>query len=202
MNTRTRLRLLAALALMVGLWSAWLIYRPSEVVSPEASRRARVPARTPAPAAVAARNVAPAAARLGAQAGARTDAQALPVRGTVAVATLRNPFEALPWVAAPRDASRPFVQVTQAPLPTAAEPAAAPLAASPEPPPAPPLQLPYKYLGLHAEHGAAPSVFLMFGERLIVARAGDTITVDGRDYYIADLIPDGGGMTDVILRPI
>ena len=171
MKTRIRLRLLAALALMVGLWSAWLIYRPNEVVAPEASRRARASQRAPAPATVAARNVAPAAAQVGARAAAPTAVQALSMRGTVAVAAMRNPFDALPWVSAPRESPRPVVQVTQA-----AQPAAVELPATePVPPPEPPLQLPYRYLGMHAEQGAAPSVFLMLGERLIVARAGDAI---------------------------
>jgi hypothetical protein len=34
------------------------------------------------------------------------------------------------------------------------------------------------------------------------ASAGDRVTVEGNAYVIVDLVPDGGGMTDVILRPI
>jgi hypothetical protein len=37
------------------------------------------------------------------------------------------------------------------------------------------LQLPYKFLGMYAEKTGSPSVFLAVGERLIVAKAGDTV---------------------------
>ena len=34
------------------------------------------------------------------------------------------------------------------------------------------------------------------------AQAGDILTIDGQQYVIVDLVPDGGGMTDVILRRV
>ena len=34
------------------------------------------------------------------------------------------------------------------------------------------------------------------------ASAGQRVTVDGRHYVIADLIADGGGMTDLVLRTV
>jgi hypothetical protein len=33
------------------------------------------------------------------------------------------------------------------------------------------------------------------------AKAGDAVVVDGRTYFIADLIDDGDDMTEVVIRP-
>ncbi len=160
MNASVRRRLLGGLALATGLWSAWVFYQPSDVVAPEPSRRARAPQRLAA-AAVPARHLA-------AQPQAPT--QALETRGAVAIAALRNPFESVPWLT-PRAAPQ-----AAAPIGAVAPPAIVePLMTAAEPPPEPPLQLPYKYLGMHAEQGASPSVFLVLGERLIVARSGDAV---------------------------
>lgn len=159
MIARVRLRLLGGLALAAGLWSAWVVYQSGDVVAPEASRRARVPQRVAA-AAAPARNLT-----------AQPAAQALATRGAVTVAALRNPFEAVPW-RTPRDAPQGAASNRPAAPPAIVEP---PTAVA-EPPAEPPLQLPYKYLGMYADQGAAsPSVFLVLGERLIVARPGDMV---------------------------
>ena len=162
MNASVRLRLLGAFALATGLWSAWVVYQPGDVVGPEANRRARAPQRVAA-AAVPARNLA-------AQAAAPAPVSALALRGTVTVAALRNPFEAVPWVT-PREAPPSAAPVGPIAAPAIVEPPTAAAAPSPEPP----LQLPYKYMGMHTEQNASPSVFLVLGERLIVARSGDTV---------------------------
>lgn len=162
MNASVRLRLLGALAVATGLWSAWVVYQPGDVVGPEVARRARASQRGAAPA-VPAR-------KLAALAPAPDPMSALALRGTVAVAALRNPFEAVPWVT-PREAPPSAAPV----VPAAAPVVVAPPTAAAEPPAEPALQLPYKYLGMHTEQGASPSVFLVLGERLIVARSGDTV---------------------------
>ena len=143
-----RMRLLGGAALAVGLWSAWILYNPKDSAGPDTSRRARIAHRSAPPA--PARN----------EAGG--PAQALAMRGTVSVAASRNPFEAKPWVIK-REAPKAVVAVA----PIVVEP--------PAPPPAPLLQLPYRFLGMYAEKTGPPSVFLSLGERLIVAKSGDTV---------------------------
>ena len=143
-----RMRLLGGAALAVGLWSAWILYSPKDSAGPDTGRRARIAHRSAPP--TPARN----------EAG--EPAQALAMRSTVAVAASRNPFEAKPWVIK-REAPKAVVAVA----PIVVEP--------PAPPPAPLLQLPYRFLGMYAEKTGPPSVFLSLGERLIVAKSGDTV---------------------------
>ena len=144
-----RMRLLGGAALAVGLWSAWILYNPKETAAPDAGRRARS----------AVRPVTTAAARV--ETPTNDPAQAMAMRGAVAVAASRNPFEARPWVV--KGEAPKVVAVA----PVVVEP--------PAPPPPPPLQLPYRFLGMYAEKSGSPSVFLSLGERLIVAKSGDTV---------------------------
>ena len=143
-----RMRLISGAALAVGLWSAWILYSPKEGSAAETGRRVR-PANRAAPAALAREET-------------RDPTKVLPVRSTVAVPAMRNPFEARPWI------------VKHEP-PKAVAVIAAPVVEPAEPPAPPPLQLPYRFLGMYAEKTGAPSVFLAIGERLIVAKSGDTV---------------------------
>lgn len=143
-----RMRLIGGAALVVGVWSAWIVYGPKEANTAEVGRRAR-PAHRVAPAQQAREE-------------ARDPTAAMPARSALAVAANRNPFEARPWVV-----KREPPKVVAVVAPPVVQPEA--------PPPPPPLQLPYKFLGMYAEKTGAPSVFLALGERLIVAKSGDTV---------------------------
>ncbi len=158
MNPTLRQRALIGVAIGLALWSAWSMFKPADVVAPESSRRVRQPA--PAQSAAALAN-APAPKRLEA---ARAP---LALRDTLNVVASRNPFDANPWVAK-RVMPAPVVAVAPAPIMAAAAPPAPPA-------PPPPLQLPYRFLGTYAEKADSPSVFLAMGERLIVAKIGDTL---------------------------
>ena len=139
------MRLISGAAVAVSLWSAWILYSPKEGSAAETGRRLR-PANRAAPAALA-REETP------------DPTKVLPVRSTVAVAAMRNPFEARPWIVK-REPPK-AVAVIAAPV---VEPAAPP-----------PPQLPYRFLGMYAEKTGATSVFLAIGERLIVAKSGDAV---------------------------
>lgn len=81
-----------------------------------------------------------------------------------------------PDKAAPPEPANPFAPVSwRAPAPVPSQPPVAPVAAVPPPaapaPSAPPL--PFKYLGRYTAD--VPVVVLMMGERMIVAKAGDTL---------------------------
>lgn len=142
-----RLRLLGSVAAAIGLWSAWILYAPSDPAEPQSQRRARAAPRAAQPAASVERSEA---------------ARSLPERGTVTVAALRDPFDG--------------IRVGKRELPKAAALVVAPpQALPPAPPPVPPLQLPYRYLGGYAEKTGLPKVFLALGERVLVAAAGDTV---------------------------
>lgn len=154
MNSQLRQRGLVVVAAGLALWSAWSVLRPADVVAPEAPRRVR----------------ANAAAGSGAAPAQRVDAQAtgqlFAVRATVPPNVSRNPFDANPWVVK-REVPRVVAPVAVA-LP-------APVVEAPLPAPVPPPQLPYRFLGTYAEKTDSPTVFLTLGERLIVAKTGDTL---------------------------
>ncbi len=86
---------------------------------------------------------------------------ALPARGRFGTAFGKNPF----------DASRPVAKAPVRPVLVLAGPPLPP----PPPPPAPPPHLPYRYLGGLNENGQAASVYLGLGDKLIQAKAGDTL---------------------------
>ncbi|MEY4754062.1 MAG: hypothetical protein RJA44_1737 [Pseudomonadota bacterium] len=150
----TRQKVLWLVAAGVAGWSGWVLLNPAPqddlVAAPTARSR-------PAPAPTR-------------QTGARTSGPAgadvcidtrLPVRAEVAEAAA-NPFQKLAPKAS--KAPPPPPVVVQAPPPP-----------PPPPPPARPT-LPYRYLGMLAERdGSDPRVFLMMGDKLIMARPGDVL---------------------------
>ncbi len=153
-----RSRLLIGVALLVGAWSGWItLFGNSDEVAAPAARRATAAAR-------------PAAARGG---SAPTDDVCenvvMPRRGRLSDAVNSNPFGAMPPPPVP--VSRTVAQVEVAPPPPPPPP---PPPSAPVLPPRPPL--PYKYLGLLADpDGSRPQVFLLMGDRVIVARPGELI---------------------------
>lgn len=153
MNASSRQRLLLAAAAGLALWSAWSVFKPADGAAPETTRRARSAA-TP--------SAAPGATR----AEAKSPAQVLALRATVTVAASRNPFDANPWVVK-REAPKVAAPVVVAAPPVAVQ--------APVPAPPPPPQLPYRFLGTYAEKTDSPTVFLALGERLLVAKTGDTL---------------------------
>jgi hypothetical protein len=90
---------------------------------------------------------------------------------------LAAPLQAQTSVAAnPAPAPNPFAPLSwQAPAPAPAQPVAAPVAPAPPVRPPAPLAppLPFKYLGRYTAGVAL--VVLTIGERMIVAKAGDTL---------------------------
>ncbi len=155
MNALLRQRGLVVVAAGLALWSAWSVFKPADVVAPEAPRRMRANA---------------AAAGSGALPAQRVDTQlagqVFAVRAMVPPATARNPFDANPWVVKR--------ELPKAVAPVAIAPPAA-VVEAPAPAPVAPPQLPYRFLGTYAEKTDSPTVFLTLGERLIVAKTGDTL---------------------------
>ncbi len=155
MNALLRQRGLLAVAAGLALWSAWSVFKPADGPAPEAPRRMRA-------------NAAPAGS--GAAPAQRIDSQGagqvFAVRAMVPPVAARNPFDANPWVVK-RELPKAVVPVAVAAPP--------PVVEAPAPTPAPPPQLPYRFLGTYAEKTDSPTVFLTLGERLIVAKTGDTL---------------------------
>jgi hypothetical protein len=160
LNPPTRKRLLLALAAGCGLWSAWIVFKPADVVAPEGARRTRAAA-IPGHAAPTLR-----AHTSSATPARQAAAHTLELRNTVAMTAESDPFSAKPWVVKrePPKAAAPAIVV-----------APPPVVVAPEPPAPPPLQLPYRYLGTYAEKSGPPSIFLALGDRVIVAKLGDTV---------------------------
>jgi hypothetical protein len=140
-----RLRLLALVGAAAALWFARDALLPTGVAEADGSRP-----RT------ALRGAAPRAVTL-ASGEICTVPSVLPERGRFDAAFAKNPF-ALPQVAAKALPPAPVVAAFVGP-----------------PLPPPPPQLPYRYLGALNEKGQVASVFLMLGDKLIIAKAGDTI---------------------------
>lgn len=149
MNKRSRV--LWSVAAAVSAWSGWVMLQPQDgddmVARPaERKRTGPVPQR-----------VAP----LQATSDICTTDAALPVRQALAEQVQDNPF------------GRPAPKVAVAPAPVPVVLAPPP---PPPPPPTPPPTLPYRYLGMLAERdGSQPQVFLLKGDKLIVARVGDVL---------------------------
>ena len=143
---RTRWRLLALLAVALGLW----LLRDSFLADPVARPGSRAGAALASPA----RSIVPSLEDL------CVVPAALPRRPTLLAGGEANPFVEPP-VALARRAPK-------------AEPPPAP-GPAPEPPPPPPPKLPYRFYGVFNEPGQAPMVFLGLGNALIHARAGDTL---------------------------
>lgn len=148
MNQRTRI--LIGLAVLSGLWALWAATRPPEVTTASANR--------PRPG-----GNRPAAVR----SAARDDGHdgQLAVRGQLAEEPLGDPFH-VPVVKAPRIA-----------LVQAAPPAPPPPVVEPPPPPPPPRPvLPYRFVGMLADRdGGDARVFLMLGDKMLMARSGETL---------------------------
>jgi hypothetical protein len=152
---RRRSRLLIGVALLVGAWSGWitLFGEHDEVAAPAtrrpvASRSARAPS---APVDDVCENV------------------VMPRRGRLSDSVNSNPFGAMPPPPAPVSRVVVAVEVAPPPPPPLPEPPSAPAL-----PPRPPL--PYKYLGLLADpDGSRPQVFLLMGDKVLVARPGELL---------------------------
>ncbi len=153
MNASLRQRGLVTLAAGLAMWSAWSVFKPADVVAPEAPRRART-------------NVVPGNATPAQRVDSHSAGQVLAVRAMVAPAASRNPFDANPWVVK-REPPKLVAPVVVAPPPV--------VVVAPQPAPVPPPQLPFRFLGTYAEKSDSPTVFLTLGERLIVAKTGDTL---------------------------
>ncbi|MEY2688387.1 MAG: hypothetical protein RL375_2585 [Pseudomonadota bacterium] len=149
MNQRTRV--LIGLAAISGLWALWAATRPPEVATasmnkPRASGSGTATVRK-------------------APRDNGHDGQ-LAVRGQLAEEALGDPFQA-PVVKAPRIA---LVQPAPPPPP--------PVVQAPPPPPPPPPRpvLPYRFVGMLADRdGSDARVFLMMGDKMLMARAGETL---------------------------
>lgn len=151
MNKRSRVLWMVAAA--VSAWSGWVMLHPQDgddAVARPAERKRAGPAPT-------ARRSAP----LQPTGDVCTTDAALPVRQALAEQVQDNPF------------GRPAPKVVVAPAPV--QVVLAPPPPPPAPPPPPPT-LPYRYLGLLAERdGSQPQVFLLKGDKLIVAHVGDVL---------------------------
>lgn len=161
--TPQRLALWAA-ALGVSAWSAWIVTHPAE---PEELVVTPVVRRAPGPVATGAASAATAAGRLAGK------ADAADVAGAAEASHRRAPL-------AEQAGADPFHVAPPPPPPAAkAAKAAAVVVAPPPPPPPPPPPaptLPYRFLGFLAERdGSDPRVFLMYGDRMIMARPGETL---------------------------
>ncbi|MFM2055786.1 MAG: hypothetical protein RLY71_171 [Pseudomonadota bacterium] len=148
MNKRSRV--LWSVAAAVSAWSGWVMLQPQaddDMVARPAERKRAGPAPT-----------ARRAASLQPTGDVCTTDAVLPVRQALAEQAQGDPFGR----AAPKVAAAPApVQVVLAP---------------PPPPPPPPPTLPYRYLGMLAERdGSQPQVFLLKGDKLIVAHVGDVL---------------------------
>lgn len=151
---RRRSRLLIGTALLVGAWSGWIALFGSsdELAEPTARRTA------------AAR---PAAARGTTPTDDVCENVVMPRRGRLSDTINSNPFGAMPPPPVP--VSRVVATVAVAPPPPPPPPPSAPML-----PPRPPL--PYKYLGLLADpDGSRPQVFLLMGDKVLVARPGEVL---------------------------
>jgi hypothetical protein len=146
-----RTRVLIGLAVLSGLWALWAATRPPEIATVSANRPRQSGNRLSS-----VRNA------------ARDDAQdgQLAVRGQLAEAPLGDPFVA-PVAKAPKIA-------LVAPAPPPPPP---PVIQAPAPPPPPPRPvLPYRYVGMLADRdGGDAVVFLMLGEKMLMARPGETL---------------------------
>jgi hypothetical protein len=141
---------LIGLAVLSGLWALWAATRPPEVATVSANRPRPGSSR-------------PAAVRNAARDDG-ADGQ-LAVRGQLAEAPLADPFE-VPVVKAPKIA---LVQPAPPPPPVVQAP-------PPPPPPPPRPVLPYRFLGMLADRdGGDARVFLMLGDKMLMARPGETL---------------------------
>jgi hypothetical protein len=151
-NKRTRV--LMAIAGLSALWALWAATRPPEV-TPVAKARPR-----------------PAGNRLVSR-GPADDGQerVLATRAPLAEGAGADPFTA-PAPVLPRVKAPP-------PPPPAPPPVVAVEVVQPTPPPPPPPPkptLPYRYVGMLAERdGSDARVFLMLGDKMLMARRGDAL---------------------------
>ncbi len=149
MNQRTRV--LIGLAVISGLWALWAATRPPEITTASANRP-RPSGNRPAVVRSAGRDDG-------------HDGQ-LAVRGQLAEEPLGDPFQA-PVVKAPKIA---LVQPAPPPPP--------PVIQAPPPPPPPPPRpvLPYRFMGMLADRdGGDARVFLMLGDKMLMARPGEML---------------------------
>ncbi len=164
MNAKLRQSALVGVAIGLAAWSAWSVFKPADLAAPDAARRRQAATSQ----SVAAVGHAPAPMRVPTSTAAPAAMGALAVRGAVDVAATRDPFDANPWVVKRAPVVATTALVAPAPVPEVQATPALPL-------PAPPPQLPYRFLGTYAEKADSPSVFLAMGDRLIIAKAGDTL---------------------------
>ena len=154
---RRRSRVLIGTALVVGAWSGWitLFGGGDEIAAPSARRTT--------------------AARPAVRAGSALNDDVcenvvMPRRGPLSDNVNSNPFGAMPPPPVPVSRAVAIVEVAPPPPPPPPpEPPSAPAL-----PPRPPL--PYKYLGLLADpDGSRPQVFLLMGDKVLVARPGEVL---------------------------
>jgi hypothetical protein len=147
-----RIRLLLSVAALSGMWALWASTRPPEL-TPVAKARPR-PAMT--------------------RGGARSvhdegQERVLAARVPLTEEASADPFS-IPVVAAQRVAAPP------APPPAPPPPVVEVVQPPPPPPPAPLPTLPYRYVGMLSERdGGDARVFLMLGDKMLMARRGETL---------------------------
>jgi hypothetical protein len=154
--------LLGAVALLVVGWSGWilLVQQPEDEVVAPAVRRDRSTTMTTAGGA------SPAARSASSNDEICTTSQ-VPLRRVLIETPPRSPFGALPPPVIPPSK---LLAVVAAPPPP-------PVAFVPPPPPPPPKPvLPYRYLGMLADRdGSQPQVFLLMGDKILLARPGELL---------------------------
>ncbi len=150
-----RTRLFGLLGLAAALWFTRDALLPAGEAPPDRSR-----SRPPAPRSAPVATGAPAAASAD---DSPRGVAALVLRGPVEAGSRHDPFAAPRPVAAPAKPAIGRGPVDAAPPP------------SPPPPAPPPPRLPYRFVGGLSEKGQPPSVYLTLGDKLIEARAGDTL---------------------------
>ncbi|MEX8498743.1 hypothetical protein [Leptothrix ochracea] len=151
--------LLGTAALVVVAWSGWIqfVQQPDEVVVPVA-RRDRAATST---------SSAPSSSRAASSADDVCTTAQVPLRRVLIEVPARSPFGALPPPVPPPSK----LAVVVAPPP----PPPAPVVALPPPPPPRPV-LPYRFLGMLADRdGSQPQVFLLMGEKILLARPGEML---------------------------